>query len=233
MPVASVKLPSSGAAHFQIVGKKIYIACQDKLLALDATRPEAITLLGECPVNSDLTVGAFMVREPYAYLFAGQQGHVLCQFDVSDPGKMTLVKTHANAWWHSHLVARPGGFVCYSDNGQAEYALAADGSPRALQLKQQLIIGRDADYLPDSQGALRRRDADAAAVFDGSSRCFQTADDVVVGDGLACAIGRGLTRTRSTSCSRNWPPPVPKPGTRPRKCWAMPCQTSASISGSA
>lgn len=136
-----------------IVDDRIYILCHRNLAILDAQDLNALELLGKTDIQSKISLGAFIVYDSYAYVYAG---HEIRVFDISIPEAVEQ-KTVIKATWCSHAVLRDNHFIGFGDNGVYIYDLSDPLKPECVRkhynnMPGYFLIGKSKDYIINNDG---------------------------------------------------------------------------------
>jgi len=187
-----------------IVDDRIYILCHRGLAILDAQDLNALELLGKTDIQSEISLGAFIVYDSYAYVYAG---HEIRVFDISIPEAIEQ-KTVIKATWCSHAVLRDNHFIGFGDNGVYIYDLSDPLKPERVRkhynnIPGGLLVGKSQDYIVDDNG--KAEPLTGLPNFSGAqSRFAFEADNIVVQDKFAYAFGQG--QLRILDISQGWAP---------------------------
>ncbi|MHC4885914.1 MAG: hypothetical protein ACYTGH_12605 [Planctomycetota bacterium] len=152
--VAVCSLPKSGRPQaLQVVDGKAYVLSHDYLAVCDVSQPEGAILLGSVPIESNIALGAFTVRPPFAYLLAGHELRIL---NIEDPEGM-FEFDQAKGTWHAYGLPRKNGFMVYSDNGKDYWDLSKPLEPVEASKweyggSRLLLNGLDQDFLVEANG---------------------------------------------------------------------------------
>lgn len=171
----------------RIVNDRAYVLGHDYLAVCDIRKRGPGSLLGYFDIEKDVSVGALVVKPPYAYVIAG---HELRVFDVSDPDNIAQL-SKADGRWHSHAAIRKNGFMAFSDNGHDFYSLANPRAPIRIRGPKIAggrfrLAGESQDFFVDADGR-----AEPTEQFPVMLPFVGDAKEVWrfrVGDGFACAI---------------------------------------------
>jgi hypothetical protein len=136
-----------------IVDDRIYVLGFSGLVIFDARYLRTLEILGRIEIESQLSLGALVVKGDYAYVYAG---HEIRVFDVSVPDAIEF-KTSIHATWCSHAVIRGNHFIGYGMNGLYIYDISSPLSPELVreyhnQLPGDFLIGKSQDYVVDENG---------------------------------------------------------------------------------
>jgi hypothetical protein len=189
---AAIKLTAYGTS-FQIIKNMAYVLCHDRLLILDIADLGKGAPLCEIPIKTDISVGALIVKEPWAYAFVG---HKIQVFNVSDPTKIAEATNGLNAAWCSHAVLRENRLITYGDNGIFEYAIDEHGGLGRMDEHHNyypayFMVGRTCDYMVAGGGQVRVRER-GEKLSRRLDPLVVRGEDVIIREGLACVIGEGL-----------------------------------------
>lgn len=191
-------------SRVSVIGDRIYVLCSKGLAILDAQDLTALELLGKTDIQSEISLGAFIVYDSYAYVYAG---HEIRVFDISIPEAIEQ-KTVIKATWCSHAVLRDNHFIGFGDNGVYIYDLSDPLKPECVRkhynnIPGDLLVGKSQDYIVDDNG--KAEPLTGLPYFSGAqSRFAFEADNIVVQDKLAYAFGQG--QLRILDISQGWAP---------------------------
>jgi hypothetical protein len=188
----------------RIVDDRIYVLCFNGLVIFDAQDLRTLELLGKIEIESQISLGAFVVKGSHAYVYAG---HEIRVFDVSIPDAIEQ-QSVVKATWCSHAVLRGNHFIGSGRNGVYIYDLSSALSPELVreyhnQLPGDYLIGKSQDYIVDKNG--KAEPLDGLPYFSGvQSRFGFRTDNIVIRDEYAYVFGDG--RLWILDISRPWAP---------------------------
>ena len=145
----------------RIVKNKIYILCSSGLAILDIQNISSPELLGRTNIQSDYSLGAFVVKEPYAYVCTASGFRI---YDISEPDTITEI-TRAQAGWCSHAILRDGSpvdyFIGFGMNGLDIFDISNPLEPTAVRSQHNkmpgnFIVGKSEDYIVNEDGSVEQ-----------------------------------------------------------------------------
>jgi len=187
-----------------IVDDRIYVLCLDGLVIFDARYLRTLELLGKIEIESQISLGAFVVKDSHAYVYAG---HEIRVFDVSIPEAIEQ-QTVVQATWCPHAVLRDNHFIGFGGNGVYIYDLSTPSRPELVreyhnQMPGDFLIGKSQDYIVDENG--KAEPLDGLPYFSGNTSRFGfRADNIVIREEYAYVFGSD--RLWILNISRPWAP---------------------------
>jgi len=174
-----------------VSGGTIYVLCSNGLGVLEATDLKSPQLLGSVEIKSKTSLGAFIVKGTYAYVFVADEIRI---FDISRPEAIEE-KTAVKATWCPHAVLRGNYFMGFGGNGVFIYDLSDPLKPKRIRkyyndIPGFFLIGKEQDYLVDDTG--EAKPVTGLPHFrQVQSRFGFRADNIVVRDKFAYAFASG------------------------------------------
>lgn len=199
-----------------VSGGTIYVLCSNGLGVLEATDLKSPQLLGSVEIKSKTSLGAFIVKGTYAYVFVADEIRI---FDISRPEAIEE-KTAVKATWCPHAVLRGDHFMGFGGNGVLIYDLSDPSKPKRVRKYHNdipgcFLIGKEQDHWVDDMG--KAKPVTGLPHFrQVQSRFSFRADNIVVRDKFAYAFASG--QLRILDISTPWAPkqisglPVPTGG---------------------
>ena len=187
-----------------IVDDRIYVLCFNGLVIFDAQNLDTPEFLGKIVIESQTSLGALVVKDGYAYVYAG---HEIRIFDISIPEAIEY-KTAIYASWCFHAVLRGNNFIGFGNNGVDAYDLSSPLNPELVreyhnQMPGDFLIGKSQDYIVDENG--KAEPSNGLPYFSGKmSRFGFGADNIVIRGKYAYLFGSG--RLWILDISRPWTP---------------------------
>lgn len=184
----------SCGSKVSVSGGTIYVLCKNGFGVLEATDLKSPQLLGSVEIKSKSSLGAFIVKGTYAYVFVADEVRI---FDISRPEAIEE-KTAVKATWCPRAVLRGDYFMAFGGNGVFIYNLSDPSKPRLVRkyhnkIPGGLLIGKEQDYLVDDTGKANL--VTGLPSFSGAqSRLAFEADNIVVQGKLAYVFGQGQLR---------------------------------------
>ncbi len=187
-----------------IVDDRIYILCLNGLVILDAQDLRTLELLGKIEIESQISLGALVVKGSHAYVYAG---HEIRVFDILIPDAIEQL-TVTEATWCPHAVLRDNYFIGFGGNGVFIYDLSSPLSPERVReyhnkIPGDFLIGKSQDYIIDDNGKAEL--SSGMPYFSGvPSRFGFRADNIVIREEYAYVLGSD--RLWILDISRPWSP---------------------------
>jgi hypothetical protein len=191
--ISRCRLPESMGSGYKVrlVDDKIYILCYYGLVICDAQdviNPEVLSVIH---IESNYSLGAFIINGSYAYIYTGGEIRI---FDISNleaVGQPIIIEAN----WCSHAVLRKNHFIGFGRNGVYIYDLSSPLSPELVRyhyndMPGDFLIGKSQDYMVDNDGKVEP--LEGLPYFSGAiSRFGFRADNIVFRDEYAYLFGSG------------------------------------------
>ncbi len=143
----------------RIVKNKIYILCSSGLAILDIHDISSPELLGKTNIQSNSSLGAFVVKEPYAYVFTAGEIRI---YDISEPDAI-MELARVESCWYSHAILRDDSpvdyFIGFGTNGLDIYDISNPLEPTSVRSQHNkmpgnFIVGKSEDYIINEDGSV-------------------------------------------------------------------------------
>jgi hypothetical protein len=189
----------------RVIGDRIYVHGLDNLAIFDFQNANAITFLGKIKIESPSSLGALVVKGPYAYVFVSGQIRI---FDVSNPQEIEQTAS-VKATWCPYAVLREGHIFGFGRNGIFVFDLAEPLQPQLVRkhynrMPGHVLIGQDQNFVVHDDGHVEFLIGLPYFPDNFQSRFGFTADNVVVSENYAYTLGEG--RLYVIDISRPWSP---------------------------
>ena len=178
-------------AKVSIVDDRIYILCHAGLVIFNAQDPSNPELLWKISIESQISLGALVVKEPYVYVYAG---HEIRIFGISRFGAMEQ-QAVIDSTFCSHAVLRGNHFIGFGMNGVYIYDLSLPLSPELVRqyfnhMPGDFLIGESQDYVINENGKVEP--LTGLPYFSGNpSRFGFRADNIIIREIFAYILGSG------------------------------------------
>jgi hypothetical protein len=175
----------------RVVDDRIYVLCSDGLVIFDARDLRTLEILGKIEIESQISLGALVVKGDYAYVYAG---HEIRVFDISKAGSIEF-EAAMDATWCSHAVLRENHFIGFGMNGLYIYDISSPLSPELVreyhnQMPGDFLIGVSYDYVVNDDG--KAEPLKGLLYFSGiRSRFGFGATNIVIREEYAYVLGSG------------------------------------------